>query len=168
MLKKTEIEIVRQFTLDLDSKKTIKEISDATKKPYPLIHRTVATLIKNGYLLKDKHNLLSLNLKNYSEIAYVEGLKAKEFLRKNKRVVKILDKIKTDFFIFIVSGKNVIVIAEDKEYVAGIKGVKVFSRKESAGMLSRTREDNILNKSLGNHVILFGAENYYRMVDNAR
>ena len=168
MLKKTEIEILRIFTESLDSKKTIKEISDALKKHYPLIHRTIMSLVKDNYLLRDEHNLLSLNLKNYSEIAYIEGLKAKEFLKKNKKFEKILDGIETDFFALVISGKDTIIIVEDKGDFKPTKGIKIILRKEVAESLSKTREDNLMNKTLNGHVILFGAENYYRMVDNAR
>jgi len=168
LLKKTEIEIIRIFTESLDSRKTIKEISDALKKPYPLIHRTIMSLIKDNYLLRDEHNLLSLNLKNYSEIAYIEGLKAKEFLKNNKKYQKVLDGIETDFFALVISGKNNIIIVEDKRDFKPTKGIKVILRKEAVESLSRTREDNLMNKTMKEHVILFGAENYYRMVNNAR
>jgi len=164
-MKKTETDVLIEFTEDLVSKKTVKEVSVSLKKPYPLVHRVIKELIKKDYLLKDEHNLISINLRNYSELSYIEGIKAREFLKKKKNFVEILENIKEGFFVFVVSGKEVFVISDESVNVP--KDVKVISGKDAAEMLSR-KDDNIMNKSLGEKVILFGAENYYRIVENAR
>jgi len=198
VLTKTQSEIMKIFASRITERFSIKKISELLKKPYPLVHRSAKGLIQKGFLLRDKQNFLSLNYKqNHAVIAYMESLRKEEFLRKNKTlslfVKDVLERIKLDFFVFLVFGSSaggslrprdvdILMIIGDKTKIGSIEKVlhnvasnlsmafdiNVISTESSYEMLSKREEPNIMNETLDNHIIFFGAENYYRLLKNAR
>ena len=196
MLTKTQIEIMKIFVSKINERFSIKKIAEILKKPYPLIHRSTKLLIKEGFLLKDDKNLISLNYKeNFQTLAYIESLRADTFLRDKtlKLFVKdVFEKINRDFFVFLIFGSSVeskeprdmdvLFIVQDKERINEIEkavsniasnfskklDVNVISVESSYEMLSKRDSINVLNETLNKHIILFGAENYYRILKNAR
>jgi len=196
MLTKTQTEIMKVFVSKINDRFSIKQISEILKKPYPLIHRSTKLLINEGLLLKDDKNLISLNYKhNFQTLAYIESLRADAFLRDKtlKLFAKdVFEKFKEDFFIFIIFGSfveskkprdiDVLLIVQKKEKINEIERAvsniaSSFSKKldinviaiESAYEMFAKRDSiNVLNETLNKHIILFGAENYYRILKNAR
>lgn len=197
MLTKTQIEIMKIFVSKTDKKFSINEISEFLKKPYALIHRSMQELIKNKFILADEKKLLSLNYKeNLTELAFIESIRTKTLLAKQSSVslfVKdCLKEIKEDFFIFLIFGSfaekkkfndlDIIVIldapnrAEQTEkiikYIASNFSFKtdlhVLSKESAYEMFSKREQINILNESLNKHLIIFGGENYYKILSNAR
>ena len=196
MFTKTQVEIMKVFSSKINEKFSIKQVSEILKKPYPLIHRSTALLIKDNFILKDSKELLSLNYKeNLMEIAYIESLRAKQKL-KNKSfslfVHDVLTNMSSDFFIFLVFGSfvesdssrdiDILLIAEDKEKISNIEKIidntadnfslkihaNVVSLESAYEMLSKRDNLNIMNETLNKHILIFGAENYYRLLKNAR
>ena len=193
MLTKTQIKIMEIFTSKIAERFSIKQISEILKKPYPLIHRSMQELIKNNLIIKDSKELLSLNYKeNHQELSYIESSRAKEFLNKNK-ILSLFTKdtlklIDSDFFILLLFGSSVekegrdidiLIISEKPEehekildHIAGnfTKKFDIISVSPASvyEMLSKRDNLNVLNETLNKHIILFGAENYYRMLKNAR
>lgn len=193
MLTKTQIKIMQIFCGKITERFSIKQISEILKKPYPLIHRSMQELIKNRLIIKDSKELLSLNYKeNHQELAYIESERAREFLKKNnvlalftKDTLKIID---SDFFILLLFGSSVekegrdidiLMISEKPEehekildHIAGnfTKKFDIISVSPASvyEMLSKRDNLNVLNETLNKHIILFGAENFYRMLKNAR
>jgi predicted transcriptional regulator len=85
MLTKTQLKIMQVFTSKINEKFSIKQISEILKKTYPLIHRSIQELIRSRLIVKDNKELLSLNYKeNHQTLAYIESLRARIFLEKNK------------------------------------------------------------------------------------
>ena len=155
-------------------------------------------LISKGYLTKDSHGLLSLNYKeNHSGLAYIESLRKQRALTKNKTLALFikdaLSSIKQDFFILLIFGSyaknpnkardiDILIIVEDNKKADLIERVlnnlaSNFSIKihvNSIGinsayeMLAKREDKNIMNETINKHVIVFGAENYYRALKNAR
>ncbi len=198
MFTKTQIKIMQVFVSEIDSKFSIKKVSEIIKKPYPLVHRSISSLIKDGYISRDKHNLLSISYrKNQQELAYIESLRKEVFLNNNKTVQlfrnDVFEKIKLDFFIFLIFGSSVkskkhandidiLIIIEDKSNLKNIDkilqniasnfsldfDINLISAESVYEMLIKREELNVMNETLNNHIILFGAENYYQMLKNAR
>ena len=197
MFSKTGSLVMESFVSKIDSKFSIKEISDGLKKPYPLIHRTIQSLLTDKFLIKDERGLLSLNYKeNHSEIAYAEALRAKRYLCKDGVlslfVKDACSKMGLDFFVLLIFGSyvtkktprdiDILVIIEDENKINETQKildnlisdfskkfeVQVISLKSAYEMFSKREKVNILNETLNNHVLLFGAENYYRILKNAR
>ncbi len=197
MLTKTQIEIMKIFVSKIDKRFSINEVAEILKKPYALVHRSMQELIKNKFILADEKKLLSLNYKeNLAELSFIESIRTKTSLVKESSVslfVKdCLKEIKEDFFIFLIFGSfaekkkfndlDVIIIldnqnkAEQTEKI--IKNISsnfsfkadlhVLSKESAYEMFSKREQINILNESLNKHLMVFGGENYYKILSNAR
>lgn len=195
MFTKTQIEIMKIFVSKIDKKFSINQISDILRKKYPLIHRSIKPLIEKNYLLKDEQDLIYLNYRdNYEELAFLESIRKSEWLNKNKDARLFFQEcsksIQVDFFISVVFGSSVekkgkdidlLFILNEKELEKNEKVIRNISENftltldinvipvESAyEMLSRREQANVLNELLNKHIILFGGENFYRILNNAR
>ena len=195
-LSKTQVEIMKIFVAKINEKFSIKQVSQLIKKPYPLIHRSIKPLIENNTIYKDEHGLLFLNYKEHHQTAsYVESLRAETFLQKNKTIglfVKdVLDNVKINSFIFLVFGSSargkikpndidiMLIVPDETSKIEKIvdRIASNFSKNihsntigmESAReMLSKRDKLNVMNETLNSHIILYGAENYYRLLKYAR
>ena len=196
MLTKTQMLVMGLLVSRIRGKFTIKGIAEALGKPYPLIHRSAKALMTRGLVNKDDHGLLSLEyMRNPPEIAYVEYLRRDAFLRKNSVIglfaKDVLEKVRLDFYIFLVFGSAVkggkardidmLFVVENEKNVESTERVlhnisSNFTEKLDIGvvtaesvyeMLSRRKQPNVMNETLDNHIIIYGAENYYRIVGNA-
>jgi len=196
MLTKTQIEIMKIFVSKVIDRFSIKQISELLKKPYPLIHRSTKLLINQGFLLKDEKNFISLNYKdNFQTLSYTESLRADAFLRDKtlKLFTKdVFEKIKEDFFVFLIFGSSVesknprdidvLLIVQGKEDINEIEkavsniasnfskkfDINVISTESAYEMFVKREQVNVMNETLNKHILLFGAENYYRILKNAR
>ncbi len=197
MFTKTQAEILKIFVSQIDKRFSIKEIAETLKKAYPLIHRSIQELLSKSYILKDEKRFLSLNYrKNHTELSYIEALRSQQALDKDKILGLFTQDVKSrlnlDFFVLLIFGSyieksnprdiDVLLIIEEESHIAEIEKImqniasqftknfeiQVISSKSAHEMLSKREKINILNESLNKHLLLFGAENYYRMVSNAR
>lgn len=197
MLTKTQLRIMKFLASKITEKYSIKKVSEIIKSPYPLIHRSIKSLINSEFIIKDKQNFLSLNYKkNHLALAYVEYLRKKEFLKKNKTIAlfakDVLEKIGLDFFIFIIFGSylkkkkprdvDILIVIEDKKKIETIEkilyniassfslkfDINIIPTESVYEMLGKRDEVNVINETLDNHLLIFGAENYYRLLKNAR
>jgi len=196
MLTKTQIEIMKVFVSRINERFSIKQIADILGKSYPLIHRSTVSLIKDSLLLKDDKNFIFLNYRNnFQTLSYIESLRAVKFLENktlNLFVKDVLNKINNDFFIFLVFGSSVeskeprdidvLFIVQDKERIIETERVisnissnfskkldiSVISSESAYEMFGKRDSTNVLNETLNKHILLFGAENYYRILKNAR
>lgn len=197
MFTKTQAEILKIFVSHIDRRFSIKEVSETLKKPYPLIHRSIQDLLNKKYLFKDEKNFLSLNYKNnHSELGYIESLRSKLVLDKDKTLAlfnnDVKNKINLDFFVLLIFGSyveksnprdiDILLIIENEDRLTDVEKtisniasqftkkfeIQVITTRSAYEMLAKREKSNILNESLNKHLLLFGAENYYRMVNNAR
>lgn len=192
MFTKTQAEIMKVFTSKINEKFSIKQISEILKKSYPLIHRSTTLLIRDNFILKDSKDLLSLNYKeNLMEIAYIESLRTKQRLKNRSFslfVNDVLTNISSDFFVFLVFGSfvesdsardiDILLITPDNKKISNIEKaienvadnfslklhVNVISIESVYEMLSKRDNANIMNETLNKHLLIFGAENYYRIL----
>ena len=197
MITKTQAEILKIFVSHIDRRFSIKEISETLKKSYPLIHRSIQDLLNKKYLLKDEKKFLSLNYKNnHAELGYIESLRSKLALDKDKTLTlfsnDVKNKLNLNFFVLLVFGSyveksnprdiDILLIIEHEDKLTEVEKtivniasqftkkfeIQVITVKSAYEMLAKRENINILNESLNKHLLLFGAENYYRMVNNAR
>lgn len=195
MFTKIQVEIMKVFVSKINRNFSIKQIAEILDKEYPLIHRSIKPLIEREYLLRDEQGLISLNYrKNHSELSFIESIRKINFLDKNKNFElffkECLKNLNVDFFILMVFGSSVeqkgrdidllFIFPEDKfekkekiiqniaENYTFNMDLNVISVKSVYEMLSKREEANVLNESLNKHIILFGGENFYRILDNAR
>ncbi len=197
MLTKTQIKIMEIFVSKIDKRFSINEIAELLKKPYALIHRSMQELIKNKFILADERKLLSLNYKeNFTELSFIESIRTKNSLEKEKSVLLFikdcLKEINEDFFIFLIFGSfaekkkfndldimiildNQIKIKQAEKIMKNIASnfsfktdLHTLSKESAYEMFSKREQINILNESLNKHLIVFGGENYYKILSNAR
>ncbi len=195
LLTKTQAEILKLFASSVADKRSIKGVAEALKKPYPLIHRSVKGLLENGLLKKDEHELISLDTSQYGVLSYIESLRSEEFLRKRKTLAllakDIMESVEEDFFVFLIFGSAVIkdnprdidmffVVQDDEkrkkvesaaERCASRLPVKAdisVVTKESVYEMLRMKQPNTMSETLSKHIIIYGAEQYYRMISNVR
>ncbi len=198
ILTKTQIEIMRIFTSRIAEKFSISQVSISLKKSYPMIHRSIKALSNSNILSKDGRGLLSLNYReNHSTLSYVESLRKESFLGKNKTLALFakdaLSGIGLDFFILLIFGSyaagkekprdvDILLIAPDKKDADKSEKILerisssfsldfhfvVISAESAREMLSKRDKPNVINETLDNHIIIFGAENYYRLLEHAR
>ncbi len=197
MLTKTQAKIMEIFTANITKRFSIKQIAETLEKPYPLIHRSFAELLKENFVSRDEKNFLYLNYKeNIEELAYIEGLRKKDFLKKNKTLAlftkDVQEKASLDIFVFLVFGSaakgkknprdvDCLFIVENKSKISSAEktleniasnfsskfDINVVSIESAKEMLSKREQANVLNEALNSHIIIFGAENFYRLMKNA-
>ncbi len=197
MFTKTQIEVLKIFASKITQKFSIKQIADQLRKPYPLIHRTIQILISENFLEKDEHQLISLQYKkHHAEIAYVEAVRKNVFLEENKTITlfakDVLEKLEEDFFILLVFGStiekknprdiDILLVIDNKEKINTIEkllaniaanftlhfDIQIITTESMREMLQKREEPNVINETLHKHILLFGAENYYKVLVDAR
>lgn len=197
MFTKTQVEIMKTFVAHIRKQFSIKEVADNLKKPYPLIHRSMKSLMKQGYITEGEKRLLSLSYnRNHAELAYIEALRSSQALKKDRTLVLFVEdvqsKIGFEFFVLLIFGSyveknnprdiDVLLIIEDEARLAEVERVlenvssqftkrfeiHIITTKSAYEMLAKRDKLNILNESLNKHLLLSGAENYYRILTHAR
>ena len=195
MFTQVQLKIMKVFVSKIDKKFSINQIAEQLTMKYPLVHRSIKPLIEMKYLLKDEQDLIYLNYRlNHSDLAFIESIRKNELLNKNKTLSLFLNdclsNIKSDFFIALLFGSSVeqkgrdidllFIFSKDEldaneriiKHIAGnftlnldISAIPIESAYE---MFSKREELNVLNESLNKHILLFGGENFYRVLKNAR
>jgi len=197
MLTKTQLEIMKLFVSKIEKKFSINEVAVSLKKPYALVHRSVQGLLGERFILTDERKLLSLNYReNFLELSFAEAVRTKERLASEKSISLFirdcLKEIDEEFFIFLIFGSfvdkkkfndlDIILILDNQSKVDKMEKIvknvasnfsfkvdlHVLSKESAYEMFSKREQVNILNESLNKHLIVFGGENYYRLLSNAR
>ncbi|MEK6927555.1 MAG: nucleotidyltransferase domain-containing protein [Nanoarchaeota archaeon] len=197
MLTKTHGKILEVFVSKINKKFSINEIALLLGKPYALIYNSIQELIKLEFINSDDRKLLSINyFNNFAELAYIESGRTKERLKGEKSVSLFikdcLKEINEDFFTFLIFGSfvekksfndlDVLIILDNFDKIEKnekiIKNIasdfsfkvdlQVISKESVQEMLSKKEQKNVINESLNKHLIVFGGENYYKILSNDR
>ena len=196
MITKTQAEILKMFAGRISRGFSISEVSTLTKKPYPLVHRNIKKLADMEFLSYSGKTLFLNYKKNLGSLAYIESIRKEEFLKINKTIQlfekDVLQGIKEDLFILMVFGSalykkekardiDVLMIIDKSKvetterFMANIASnfnekfdMNVIPIEGAYEMLAKREQVNIVNEALNNHIILFGGENFYNILKNAR
>ena len=183
--------ITETFTLREIARKIKMHISLAHRAFQPLLERGIVQHDKH------KHLHLNYMIE-HETLAFVESLKKDEFLKKRKNqdlklfIEEIIHKIKEDNFILLLFGS---VVESDKPrdidvllIVDNIKKIefhekflhnitsnyslpfeeRVISFESVNEMLAKREEINVMNELLNKHIMLYGGELFYRLVQRGR
>lgn len=183
--------ITESFSLREVSRKLKMYVSLTHRAIKPLIENDIIQQDKH------KHLSLNYKT-HHETLAFVEYLRRDELLNKSKfKDIKhfteeVINKIKEDSFILLVFGSTVesnkprdidillIVDSTDKvdfheKFLYNIASnydlpfeERVISFESVYEMLSKRDEKNIMNEILNKHVILYGAELFYRLIKKGR
>ena len=170
---------------------SIREISKRIKIDYKTVYLLVQNLIQNKIILSQKAGqttLCSINLISFnSDIFRAESLRKEELLKNNNfsALQSYFKEVKNPFFVLLLfgsyaSGKartgsdiDLMLITDDKTIESQIKNqmsliplpvhLLSFTAGEFISML-KTTEFNVGQEAFYNNIILFGIEDYYRLI----
>ncbi|MBI5388826.1 nucleotidyltransferase domain-containing protein [Candidatus Woesearchaeota archaeon] len=141
----------------------------------------------------EKHPGLILNYKTHrADFSYIESLRAEAFLKRNASIrahmYSILAKLPTSFYSLIIfgsyaSGKNteqsdidllVILPRYDEAMERSLTAIlsisvrpyhlQIVGEESVHEMLAKREELNVMNETPNNHIILYGAEQFYKLL----
>jgi len=196
-INKSTAKILRVFVGNLTESFTLREIARILKMHVSLAHRATKPLIDNKIIRHDKHNHLSLDYsKNHDLLSYIEYLRRNELLKKNKSLAlfteEVIETIKEDSFILLLFGSAVISqkprdidimlivdhidkVEFHEKFIYNICGKyslpfepQIISFESVYEMLAKHDEKNLMNEMLNKHIILYGAELFYRLLKKGR
>ncbi|MDI6736944.1 MAG: nucleotidyltransferase domain-containing protein [Nanoarchaeota archaeon] len=192
-LTKTDIAVLGLFASKILERFTIREAARLLKKGLKIVHTSIKKLAKEGFLIREKPNGLKLNYKKHlSELAYAESARKEAFFKKHRLIQiyaeKAIETSRTKLLILLIfgsyaAGKNkansdidllVIIPEYDESVEQQITSSLSFSPKKFHAviiseesfreMLKKRDEMNVVNETLNNHIILYGAEQYYGLL----
>lgn len=197
MLTKSQFKITQLAVSNITKRFGIREIARLLKMNTSLAHRNIAPLIEKRILLKDEKGFLYLNFrKNHDILAYSEYLRRNRLLKKNSDISmmndEIIENIPYGYFTLLIFGSTVIspkprdldllMIIENTEdiekaekylhnitrnYTIEIHSL-VISFESVYEMLALRDSKNVMNEVLNKHLILYGAELFYRLLNKGR
>lgn len=173
-----------------EQKFTINQISKDLKINYRIAYTSIKELEKDGLVLAEKagnSTLCSLTNKFDEQIFMAEYTRREELLKKSdfKKIANRFSEAKQNFVLLLFgshakktstkqSDIDLLVISENgkelKEIVELIPlkiHLTVVSYQLFLDML-KSKEISVGNEAVKNNVILFGIEDYYRMINNAK
>ena len=194
---KSTAKILQLFTSYITESFTLREVARRLKMHVSLTHRAIQPLIDSKIVEQDKHKKLSLNYKIHHEtLAFAEYLKRDNLLDRFKDIKlfadEVIKKIKQDSFVLLVFGSTVysskprdidILLIVDRtnkiefheKFLHNIASnydlyfeERVIGFESVYEMLSKRDEKNVMNEILNKHIILYGAELFYRLIERGR
>lgn len=196
-LNKSTARILQFFVGYITESFTLREVARRLKMHVSLTHRSIQPLIASKIIEQDKHKNLILNYKNHHEtLVFAEYLRRDNFLEKHKDIKlfrdEVINKIKEDNFALLVFGSavesskprdiDILLIVDSTEKIEFHEKFlhniasnydlpfeeRVIGFKSVYEMLVKRDERNIINEILNKHIILCGAELFYRLIERGR
>ncbi len=195
-LTKTQFEIMQLFVSQITKRFSLRGVGKELKMHQALVYRASQDLIKNKLIIHDD-NCYVLNYKqNHQELAYFEYLRYKKFLSKNKTfslfAEDVVEKFPYGYLTFLIFGSavksskprdiDILIIIEKTEdiefaekalyniarnYTLNLHTI-VISFESMFEMLGSRDEKNIINEVLNKHIIVYGAELFYKLLKKGR
>ena len=197
MLTKNQFKIMKLFVSSITKKFGIREVARLLDMNVSLTHRNIVPLVEKNLLQKDEKRFLELNIKkNHDVLAFCESLRKESFLKKNKSISLLRDDIIKNFpygyFSIIVFGSTVtsnkprdldlLIIIEKTENIEQAEKYLynttrnhnlsihslVVSFESVYEMLAPREDKNVMTEVLNKHIILYGAELFYKLIEKGR
>src|SRR3989344_3022627 len=175
-----------------ESSFNIYELSKSLKIDYKLIYINVKKLEKEKSIeIEDLKSQKRCNFKNNfnEDVFIVENERRSDYLKK-KEFLAIYDKIQvvnkqfilllfgsyvkqtatknSDIDILLISNKEDEKIIEEKFGVLPLKIHLTHINYESFIDMVKSKEETVVSEAIKKNIILFGIEDYYRLIQNAR
>lgn len=197
MLTKNQFKIMELFVSNLTKRFGVREVARLLDMNNSLAHRNIAPLIEKGILVKDDKGYLLVDFRKNNEIlSYAEYQRRNKFLKRNKDLSLMLDEATQEFpygyFVMLIFGSTVtsskprdidlLIIIENTEdiekaekhlyYITRNYGLPIHSLiisfESVYNMLALREEKNVMNEVLNKHLILYGAELFYKLINKGR
>src|SRR4030042_3923763 len=196
-MNKSTATILQFFVGHITESFTLREVARRLKMHVSLTHRAIQPLIDSKIIEQDKHKNLILNYKNHHEtLVFAEYLRRDNLLEKHKDIKlfrdEVINKIKEDTFVLLVFGSavesskprdiDILLIVDSTEKIEFHEKFlhnitsnydlpfeeRVIGFESVYEMLSKRDEKNVMNEILNKHIILYGAELFYRLIERGR
>ena len=197
MLTKNQFKIMELFVSSITKKFGVREVARLLDMNVSLAHRNIVSLLEKKLLEKDEQGFLELNIRmNHDVLAFCESLRKNVFLKKNKNISLLKDDIIKNFpygyFSIIIFGSTVtsnkprdldllIIVEKTEDIEQAEKYLYNITRNhtlpihsliisfESVYEMLAPREDkNVMTEALNKHLILYGAELFYKLIEKGR
>ena len=196
MLTKSQLKIMKLFVSKITSRFSLRQVGKELCMHQALAYRSCRELIDRKLIILDDDKYVLNYKENHQELAYFEHLRAKETLNKNKSISLLRDDIIKEFpygyFVALIFGSTVnnskpkdldllIIIENTKDIAQAEKYLYNITRNhtlplhsliisfESVYEMLAPREDkNIMTEVLNKHLILYGAELFYKLIKKGR
>lgn len=187
VITKLSLGVMEEMSKDLTRKWSINEISKKLNKHYRPVHAAAQSLLKQGFLIKNKNKLVEPSLSNNILLELAE----KQRLTNHNKEIRImsdkLSKMNTVFFSAILFGSSVhkkgndidiLIIVPDsgeiqafQRYVEVALGsfyskvdLNIISEANCYEMLNKPNQLNVMNEILKKHLVLYGEQNFYNLL----
>ncbi len=196
-INKSTAKVLQIFVGHITESFTLREVARRLDMHVSLTHRAIRPLIDANIIERDKRKNLSLNYRIHHEtLVFAEYLRRDYLLSKFKDVKlfaeEVLNKIKQDNFVLLMFGSAVdsnkprdidillVVDSTDKvefheKFLHNIASnydlpfeERVIGFESAYEMLAKRDEKNVMNEILDKHIILYGAELFYRLIQRGR
>lgn len=196
-LNRSTVKILQLFVGHITEPFTLREAARRLKMHVSLAHRAIQPLRGAAIIGQDKHKNLALDYRVHHEtLAFAEYLRRDDFFGKFKGLKffadEVIEKIRQESFVLLVFGSSIesskprdidlllIVDSTDKiafheKFLRNIASdydlpfeEQVIGFESVFEMLSRRDEKNVMNELLNKHIILYGAELFYRLIQRGR
>ena len=188
VITKVNLKIMEEITKDLTKKWSINGLSKKINKHYRPVYAATQSLIKEGFLIKNQNNLIEPTLKNTLLLELAERQRSIENKNKELKIINDkLERLKTTFFSTVLFGSSVrkkgndidiLIIIPNSEEASNFKkqvenelgsffnklDLNVVSEESCYEMLNSPNKLNIMNEILKNHLVLSGAESFYKIL----
>ncbi len=198
MFTKTQIKIMKFFVSQITKRFSLRSVGKELKMHQALMYRASQPLIKNKLIVPDGERYVLNYKENHQELAYFEHIRSKEFLSKSKNKTismfteDVVEKFPYGYFTIIVFGSAVInskprdidiliIIEKTEDIESAEKALYNISRNytlnlhtmiisfESVFEMLGSRDDkNVMNQVLNKHLVLYGAELFYKLIKKGR
>lgn len=186
------------FVSQITQRFSIRGVAKQLNMHHALAYRACRPLVKDKLVIPDGDTYALNYKENHQELAYFEHLRSKEFLSKprNKTLEMFAEDMVTKFpygyFVLSVFGSAVIttkprdidilvIIEKTEDIEAAERALHNIARNytlklhavvvsfESVEEMLSTRDDkNVMNEVLNKHIILYGAELFYKLIKRGR
>jgi len=198
MFTKTQLKIMQLFTSQITKRFTLRGVAKELDMHHYLAHKACKPLIQDKLIIQEDSRYILNYKENHQELAYFEHLRSEEFLSKarNKTLAMLTEEMIEDFpygyFVLLIFGSTVIsqkprdidllVIVEKTEEIESAEKALyhitrnytlklhtvVISFESVFEMLGSRDEKNVVNEVLNKHLILYGAELFYKLLKKGR
>ena len=182
------LKIMEEITKDLTKQWSINKLSKTMHKHYRPVYAAVQGLTKQGFLIKNRNNLIEPTFNNTLLLELAEKQRLVNHNNKEIHIIKErLSRVRTAFFSAVLFGSSVnkkgkdidllIILPDARELSDFQKQVEnalgsfssqvdlnIVSEESCYEMLNKPNQLNVMNELLKNHLVLVGTESFYKIL----
>lgn len=187
---KTEIRVLELFVSQILNSFSIRGVARLIKKDLKIVHTSIKNLVSKGFFIEEKNGIRLNYRDNIPYLAYIETIRKERFFKKHHlikiHITNFIMKCSQKFFVLLVFGSYAegrekkrsdidllaIVPFGHEKFERELRSIlsnmnfhiNVIGEDSFREMIKKRGEFNIVNETFNNHIILYGAEQYYALL----